>query len=369
MLFSQSNNGDTIKFEMIKSTVNFYSTDRKAYSNLNGKLLNCSPLNYQCIYTYCIDNNVESILGKVNKWKGKPSTTAVFVKILKNEIITDLTSPDRNSYRKSLPSFSSLIQKLDSLENSFLIKTDVLPPQVNTVTIPPTQIDTSEIGSGQKPEPPTNENKIPIIAMILSIVALFSSIYSIFKKNTKSTSTDESVKTDENKYLVEEIRVLKSQLIKKPNIDISQFESKISAMEAKISQLENQIRIFELASKDEKTQKPAPEVSRPNTTPKASYAKLPDLGNGFSQSIISENQNGEQIYEFKFNGERGSFSITNDTNAQKYALNDVNYYLNNACDSINQPFKGARIVTKVDGTIIKSGGNWIIQTKAKIEFK
>ena len=80
-------------------------------------------------------------------------------------------------------------------------------------------------------------------------------------------------------------------------------------------------------------------------------------------------QNGEQIYEIQVNGEKATYKITNEANPQKYALTDYNYYLAKACDFQNQPVKNCKINTTLEGTLTLSSGNWIIQSKARIEFK
>lgn len=99
------------------------------------------------------------------------------------------------------------------------------------------------------------------------------------------------------------------------------------------------------------------------------YAKLADLDDGFSAGIMVSQQNGEQIYEIKMEGDTAAYAISGDPNAQKYALAEFTFTLGKACELLNQPFKGCQIILQREGSLVKIAGNWIIQQKAQIEFK
>ena len=60
--------------------------------------------------------------------------------------------------------------------------------------------------------------------------------------------------------------------------------------------------------------------------------------------------------------------IVNDAGSQKYALSNYRYYLEKACDFLNEPMPNCRIDTKEYGQLEKTGSDWIIQKKAQIEF-
>lgn len=99
------------------------------------------------------------------------------------------------------------------------------------------------------------------------------------------------------------------------------------------------------------------------------YAKFPDRKGAFSTDELVPVQNGELVYEVKLKDGEGVYEISQDIDAQKYALSDVNYYLSEGCDFINQPSKDSWIINKSAGKLIQSGGTWIIQEKAVIEFR
>lgn len=99
------------------------------------------------------------------------------------------------------------------------------------------------------------------------------------------------------------------------------------------------------------------------------YAKFPNSKGAFSAEELIPVQNGELVYEIKLKDGAGVYEISQDIDAQKYALSDVNYYLSEGCDFINQPSKDSWIINKSEGKLIQSGGQWVIQEKAVIEFR
>lgn len=118
LLIAQSNNGDNLKFEIIKATVNFFTTDSVAYYKfLNGKSLNCATLDYACIADFCKKNKVESVQKKVDEWKAKPSNSADDIKKLTTLIIEDLS---KKEYRKNLDSSKNSLKHLISWQLHFL---------------------------------------------------------------------------------------------------------------------------------------------------------------------------------------------------------------------------------------------------------
>lgn len=367
LLFAQKNNGESIKFEIIKATVNFFTTDSVAYYKfLNGKSLNCANLDYACIADFCKKNDVGSVQIKVDEWKAKPSNSAEDIKKLTALIIDDLS---KKEYRKKLDSFKKFTQNLNQLSASF------------SETKPDTEVDEDEKLQITEPTKPEVVNEIasdstetgsnlPIISIIIGIVALIASVYAILKRNTSARCTGVSEsKNPDYHILKEDLKNINSRLAQKQSIDIKPIEDKLKNIDSRLVKLENLPRTVEFAVEKQQVTQTVKQHVSPQPSTQMLYAKLPDNGNSFSQSILTDNQNGEQIYEIQVSGDKGTFVVSNDTNAQKYALSDFNYYLPNACDMLNQPTKGARIVTVEKGILVKSGGNWVIQSKAKIEFK
>lgn len=137
--------------------------------------------------------------------------------------------------------------------------------------------------------------------------------------------------------------------------------------------LEDPEKAIELLGEDsmppvyKKNVKPVPVSPEPPAVRNV-YAKLPDLGNGFSEQVLLDVQNGEQIYELCLKDGQGTYVITSAAEAQRYALSDYTYYLQGACEFANQPVKNSSIRTRKPGVLAQSGTTWVIVQKADIEF-
>lgn len=98
------------------------------------------------------------------------------------------------------------------------------------------------------------------------------------------------------------------------------------------------------------------------------YAKLTGIEGGFQEEEFLSQQNGEQIYMLRLKENEGSFTISDNANAQRYALTDVKRYLTFGCEYLTLPDGNCEIITKTPGTVHKSGNQWLIIDKAVIEF-
>lgn len=358
-LFSQ-NNGDNLKFEIIKAAVNFYATDSISYKSLKGKSLSCEKPDYSCISDFCKKNDVQSIQKKVDEWQKLPSSSAEDVRNLSVKIIADISSKE---HRKKFDSYKKFTETANQLAASLsdAKPQETTPVQENTDDAEPNPtVNESEPATEAK-----SESNLPIYALITAIIALLLSIANFFRG--KGGSSQKSQADYDLISVKEDIKQLNNRVSQKQNVDLRPIEEKLRSLENKISNFENQPRTVEFNI--EKKIETSTQSNSPVPSSKIVYAKIPDTGNGFSQSILAQNQNGEQIYEIEIKGDKATFSISEDANAQKYALSDFNYYLSSACDFQNQPVKNCRIHTSGEGTLSKSGNNWVIQSKAKIEFK
>ncbi len=158
---------------------------------------------------------------------------------------------------------------------------------------------------------------------------------------------------------------------KKWEAEYGKLETLVADLKVKLSDFENRVKAFEddgrvVEFKVEKADRTS--AAQHSPTQEILYAKLPDTYDGFSAAILSSEQDGEKIYEITSAGESATFQISEDKDAQKYALSDYNYYLGNACTMENAPEKDSRIVTEVPGKLIRRGKDWMIETKALIKF-
>lgn len=353
------NNADSIKFEIIKETINFYFTDPNPVLNVPkdkiGLMVICKYRDYECVEK--ISKDIRGATNKVTTWKMLDVVSKKEVENFKNTILEDVTNEQQNkSYRKNLASYLPYVKTLETLVASY----DSNSQQEALIT-DNFQADNLE-GLQQSHEP--MENTLPLIALIVSCVAVLLSGFVLYRKPHK-LENQEGWKDD--------VAKLKNELHKvKQNSRKFLTKESLVPLEEGLSRLNG--RIIELES-NHKT----PEITQENRIdipltidlpdkPLVSFAKFRDLENGFSSSILSSVQNGEQTYQLEITGDSALYGVSDNIKAQKYALSNYEY-LSDACDFINQAELGSQIYTVEKGWLTKSAGNWIIQSKALIEFR
>ena len=220
---------------------------------------------------------------------------------------------------------------------------------------------------GEPHEPQSIFNWLTITSALLSIAALVLTF--LMYRNLARLLNSVGRRKVDIKILQDEVAEIKSRVVQQistgtaPVAEKKVLEDRLIQLEKRIISLEDLPRTFELSV-------PPPEKlnTAPQNNSQRKYAKLPDLLNGFSNEVLQDQQNGEQIYELNIDGERGTFGISNDAAAQKFALSDYQYYLANGCTLANQPVKNARISVSEPGTLTRSGNGWTIEKKAVITF-
>jgi hypothetical protein len=364
------NNADSLKFEIVKASISFLSTDKESFKESSGKSATCKfSEGYDCLKKYCEDNKLKGGGDKIDSWKKETTTSKESLAKFNEKIIAELTTGNEaRAKRLKLAGFDGYKKTIVQLASSFSEVTPTSETMDLDETATESTIDETVpqvIEETKANDEGKSESKLPVIALILSILALAVSALNFFKG--KGGASNKSSGNTDIHYLKGDISELKSKIAQKQSVDLTPLQNSIKNIENRIYNLENQSRIVELQVE----KKPAQQT--PSNTPVSNsqsvYAKLPDTGNGFGISSLTKEQNGEQIYEIEIKGDKATYNISSDANAQKYALTDFNYYLSSGCDLANQPVTGARIITIEKGILSKSGSNWIIQSKAKIEFK
>jgi len=365
------NNADSIKFEMIKETINFYFTDDSPALNISknkiGFKVDCESEDYECLNT--VSKDIKGASDKIKVWRNENIESEDDLKKLKEVILNDVTNIKQGkSYRKKLPGYNAYEEKLEE----WVILYNHQDNKQNAIVNPTSQNLVKDLGTQQSQREPM-ENSLPLIALIASCIAVILSALSLYKKtrNKRSSSSSRSYELDSIKKNIEELHSKSSKFLNKKSLE---------PLEHAIERLNN--RILELEKEDSNTvewnlNKNTGNIQNENSQFLASdilpisnksFAKYPNLENGFSSSILKSTQNGEQTYEIEITGDEASYSVSNDAKAQKYAL--FNYeYLTNACELKNQPEANSKIYTLEKGTLKNSSGNWIIQNKAVIQFR
>jgi len=348
-----------IQFELIKETIKFLASDDSLYDIKTE--IECDDIgDYQCLTNYCDANGIIKGSNRVNEWKDVKLTSKVELKELINKILNEVTL--NKNYRKELPTYTDYVDFMTKLAADFnensegglpgsveISNSDNLEPQEDVMGIEKRSVDV-----------------LGILGILFGLTACLIAVYcfnrvkTLRKLNIGSIAQEERINT-----IIKELSTLKLQL------DIKSDKQSNLIIFNKLDELETRLKLTENKSADtnnvniKKSNKE--EFDLINKTKK--FAKIPDLTRGFSNMVLVDLQNGEQIYEIQVDDNAATFRITNDLDAQKYALSDFNYYLATACIFVNQPVKGSRIQTNKDGVLKKDSQNWIIETKAVIEFK
>lgn len=389
------------KYNIIKAAVDCYSKDIEGFPDFNKNVsLDCdsNAKDYGCLVRYCDDaklmngkNNSIKVSGFVKEWAADESITdTTKLKNFRNKILAKISTPNRKG-KYYLEQFKeSTDQQIASIKNT--------PPAgpertVNTDNAIGDGMQESQvqamIDSSIKQKLTVQSSNLPMLALILSLLSLMgvaaAVLYYNHDKNKQLTSQSNLNTQDRErlvKWMEERLGALTPQTAPSSKagnaVSPGSFEKRLVSIEKSLERMENELHQLSTrpagnASNQGSVQEAVPEAVVPAApAPELTvlYAKLPDIGEGkgFSPTVLVTIQNGEQIYQLETSGLKGTYFVSNDPKAQKYAMNNPADYLSKACDFINQPQKDCRIYTTESGTVIKSGNNWMIEGKAKIEF-
>jgi hypothetical protein len=390
---AQHSGCDSIKFEMIRETVNFLSTDKKISDNLNFKV-NCSRPSYNCLEAGIEDKKLRGVLSKVRSWDAKKEeNTPADVKKVKERIFTEVFGTADKAYRKKLPGYAVYASKMESLLSKSLKsatgsgkQAPTVVKKVDTTTVEadaPDDVpaesgipDSAAGAAGFKKEEITKkedmQSNLPYIALVAAIVAMVISFLALMKKPPRSKRSSTPPADNGSAAQKEQIRRLGEDL-KDLNAKVNTSLSSFGSLSNRVLELEQKPTVFEF---DVREKRDSPSIvtqeddAAPVNTSFTRYAKFSDLVNGgFSPVMLMETQNGEQTYTINIDQDRAAYQVSDDPKAQKYALQNYEY-LSGACEIRNQPQNGVKIFTVSPGTLQRSADqNWMIEKPAVIEFR
>lgn len=364
---SAQNNMDSLKFEMIKTAVDFYTND-PIFDKVKSNTSNCKNGDYICLFTFTSTNGLTGVDNKIKIWKEVKCTTTKQLSGLKDNILKDILAGKEN--RKKLQGYAEFLKALDAnlpvVEN---IPAEVATKNSDSIVTKETPVDNAGTGGSNTDNSDSGGWKI-WLALLAGLGGLGLGLRSLMTKPEKKASAVKTGSGDADTSKLEaRVATFNALLPLKADISVlNAFEQKVNSLENRIIQLEKkgEERPDSSNNKSSNNQKaPANSVKKEETI----YAKMPDLNNGFSNDILRKEQNGEQVYEIFITDQTATYSVSSDTAAQGYALNDVSYILGRACTLGNQPFPNCRIDTKLNGTLTKTAEGWTIGNKALVEFK
>jgi hypothetical protein len=212
-----------------------------------------------------------------------------------------------------------------------------------------------------------DHNWLIYLSLLISLISLLIQFF-----NSRRLSRSKRSQAGVVNRLNQEMTWLKNQLPQKAaRTELQELEIRLNPLVNGAVVKEEREREKEWNQVENKTLKESIELPVKPEQPDREiyYAKMVDLDNGFSAGMLSTVQNGEQVYEIQTSGDTAIYRISTDSGAQKYALVEFTYTLGKACELSNQPFKGCQIVLQKEGSLAKIAGDWIIQSKAIIQFK
>ena len=340
---AKASDEEVVKFEVIKRVAEYLQED----INKSTQKSDCEQQDYDCLIKYV--GTVQQGEDRIKKWKALSLVHT-------DTIFKDLTEGNRVA-RKETQAYKDLVLDI----NALLASATGSASEQGNPSVSPTS---SGERSGSYNSSGESSNILPVIALVLSGIALVLAVLSFLKSNKKPVNNPADSINNIYKMIDEKIVPLQNKLSQKLGNEYKEV------VDVRLRELSEELNARVL--QQQVLQQPQRRIERkeeqvPATT--ASFAKISDLGNGFSPDYFMDSQNGEQIFELTLGNNKGSFSVSSDSHAQKYVLNDYNRYLSNACEMRNQPAANCRIITVQPGIVVKSGSNWMIEKKAVIEFR
>lgn len=358
-------NYDSLKFEVIRATVNFYASDTTSFKFIKEKTCSCLSLEYNCILSFCSANQLTNVDSRVIDWKAMPVTGNTqleqFIQIVQEKVLA--TKPKRKelqSYKLYTSHLLNLAEiSKNSVQQASTQKTNEPPILIAKNIQQPVEVEKS------------NLNKLDMISLALSLLAIAFSIWQYWKNkknsNIVSSTTEQSnVKKLEEKVdrLEEKLASLNGFINNKADIkEIQALSKKIDAIkETKGTELKKQKENSTEGLISNKMQ-----TQSVTNLPVVLYAHAADENNGFSSKVLQQTQ-GELPYEIKMMGNEGTFVISELEEAQQFAMTDYAFILGSGCEFSNQPFPGCKIKTMKAGNIVKANFGLEITTKVLIKF-
>lgn len=113
----------------------------------------------------------------------------------------------------------------------------------------------------------------------------------------------------------------------------------------------------------------APPANRMRPVSSLFYARMADLGDGFSAGGLLQAPDRDTVFEIQqLNETTAAYRVSENPELQRLALSDPYSYLNDTCAYLTQPRPDSRIRTEQPGRLTLQGDKWLITQKAQISF-
>lgn len=376
------------KFDIIKKTVEFLSTDAATYKNV--KMTTCPDCkNLDDLKKFATTNGLLNADKKIVEPLGNISLDTAANKWqdgllkFKQQAIDKITGADKER-RKSLPGYNKYEQTLSDICSAVkagnIDETTAASVAANADTATTAAADNSPVKS--------NSSFTAPLWLLYSIIGILAAL-SIFTwlENKKIKQATKSLQDDNANFKTnwheakQEVSKLKNK-VGKLEKEAKDRELDIKTYEQRLIQVENEKSVLLQSSSNiagaksnaetviEKSTSSKP-VNTAQTAPAAitKYSRYADLGDGFSNAELLDSPDGETIFELTISpNNTGIYKVINNPDGQKYALSNAQYFLAKSCRYDSFPAGNTRIQTDEPGLIKLNAGKWAITSPAKISF-
>lgn len=370
------------KFEIVKKTVEFLSTDTATFKNVKAK--SCTGCDeYGDLKKFAADNGLLNADKKIieplskipvdttaDKWSGDLSRFS-------QAAINSVAGAGKEK-RRSLPTFNDYEQDLTDIKNSITVRNEA-GSEKNASANNGRQATATNKTVAESNVSTNTRQWLPYgIAIILLALLVYAWV-----ENNKNKQKKEHLKKEKSR--------LESELLYAQQ-DIGKLKKEISVLEENAKDAELDIQFYkDRLEQIEKQDKPAPGTkitaqkghavveepvsAKPAKAPQnipagvTKYSRYADLSDGFSNAELLDNPDGETIFELTIlPNNTGTYKIVNNATGQKYALSNAQYFLGKTCRYDSFPGTNTKIITEELGQIKLAAGKWTITHPAKISF-
>ncbi|MBE9462234.1 hypothetical protein ACFP1I_13425 [Dyadobacter subterraneus] len=372
------------KFQIVKATIEFLASDKETFKEAKEKqCMNCKG--YEDLLKFVEKNKIKKADALIGDWK-KVSVDTSFsnweksIEKFKDRVVSDITSGSK-SKRKKLSGYSIYEDRLSSIiENISISEPIVDVPDIQKIeetpepVVVPKVTEPVKIMSEKSSEsasffaflPDISKDMSYVIILLLLLGILFL-LWVLRNKNQEMERNDRALKDQLHRNGSTEWQS------KNMSNELKSVKQKLKQAEAEIAILQDNIRAEmernERLSVVPEIEKPEEEIAVPVLESPIKYARYADQGDGFSVQELLEEEDSETIFELTIlSPNTASFKISNNQNAQRYALSNSPYFLGKTSQYDTFPSGNSLINTDIPGELKLQGNKWLIVKPVQISF-
>jgi hypothetical protein len=384
----QNSPASIAKFKIVKRTIEFLSTDTASFKGITVNVCH-SCADYGQVRQFAAKITKADVL--IDQWiKTTVGGNKADLTQFRKAVLHDITSGSaRKENRLNAPGFKGYDEDITGIiESAFTPATAAaseqpVPAIANNSEVGDAETPTAENPDEDKAPIPVaidiNNNKRPLIAdmpWIFVATTLLGALLALYfyADGRKHKMTKESLKRqlkDQHELMAD--REKDFQRIK---TDVKTLKEELEEAELRYEEMSEkqaaERKQYQQRVKDARQIQLEPELPvsfSKGFTPVVKYARYADKVDGFSSADLLDQDDNETIFEITITSPgTGAFRISNNRQAQRYALSNASYFFSNTCQYDSLPLADSVIVTNTPGQLELNGDKWTIRYPAKISF-